>query len=97
MLIYGAFILTSAAMKDKTTFDETLNFRPDFSDKFNYPFSDSDFLIAFGMSHMELNPRFGSVSLKHYNVTESMDEKNNTISNKQVESVDLLDCSDEIV
>jgi hypothetical protein len=66
VLVYGIFILSSAAIRDKTIFDETLNFRPDFSEKETYPFSNDDFLIAFGLNHKKLDPRFGSVALKHY-------------------------------
>ena len=34
VLVYGAFLLTRSLSIHKTTFEQNLNFRPDFSDKF---------------------------------------------------------------
>jgi hypothetical protein len=50
------------------------------------------------LHNTELDPRFGKLTLKHYNVRETLDGTNNTISmDKKVNTVDLVDCSDESI
>jgi hypothetical protein len=97
VLIYGLSLFVGIFFEDATTLEESLNHRPDFSEKFHRPFENDDFLIAFGLPNTELDPRFGKLTLKHYNVRETLDDSNNTIWDKQVNSVDLADCSDESI
>ena len=74
VLIYGLIILSSSDFLDKTTFEEALHFRPDFSDKSHSPLNKGEFLVAFGLNHQRLDPSFGKVTLKHITVTEGLDD-----------------------